>query len=233
MGDPICAIFAPQGAEFKAVRKGLKRCGRLGHTALFPIPIGPQAIQAYLDRWHRSELPRLGHSPAVLVMGLCGSLTPKLNVGDRVLYHTCLDAGVFTSVPPLLCDAALRLTVQERLGNAVTVVTALTCDRMVHRANEKLDLGQCYGAQVVDMEGYAFLKGLQGLGVAVGMLRVVSDDACGDVPDLSAAIAEHGTLKPTALALSLVREPRKGFRLIQGSLAGLKQLEQSVLELFV
>jgi hypothetical protein len=82
------------------------------------------------------------------------------------------------------------------------------------------------------MEGYAFLSALEPAGVSVGMLRVVSDDALHDLPDLSAAMTEAGTLNPAKLALSMMTQPRNALRLIQGSLASLKQLENVAADLF-
>jgi hypothetical protein len=225
MSCPICAIFVPQGAEFKAVQRGLNRSPQ-SSIALYSIPMGPQAVHAYLQQWQHSELNALGNSPSVLLMGLCGSLVPGLGIGDRVLYRSCLDARDADSVPQLDCDATLLKTLQERLGKTVTTVTSLMCDRMVHQATEKQALALRYGAQVVDMEGYAFLNALQSTGVAINMLRVVSDDSRHDLPDLSAAMIDNGTLKPMALAANMIREPRNALRLVQGSLKGLKQLEQ-------
>jgi purine-nucleoside phosphorylase len=230
MSSPVCAIFVPQGAEFKAVQRGLNRRTQ-SSIALYGIPMGPQPVQAYLQQWQHAELKSLGDSPSVLLMGLCGSLVPDLGIGDRVLYRSCLDAQSVDSVPQLDCEATLLKTLQERLGKTVTTVTSLMCDHMVHRATEKQALALRYGTQVVDMEGHAFLRVLQSTGVAVNMLRVVSDDALHDLPDLSAAMTDAGTLKPMALAATMIRAPQNALRLIQGSLKGLKQLEQIAAEL--
>jgi purine-nucleoside phosphorylase len=229
MSRPVCAVFVPQGAEFKAVQRGLNRSPQ-SFIALYGIPMGPQPVQVYLQQWQHTELKSLGDSPSVLLMGLCGSLVPELGIGDRVLYRSCLDAQGVDSVPQLDCNATLLKTLQERLGKTVTTVTSLMCDRMVHRATEKQALALRYGTQVVDMEGHAFLSAFQSLGVAVNMLRVVSDDAQHDLPDLSAAMTDTGTLKPMALATTMIREPQNALRLIQGSLKGLKQLEQIATE---
>jgi Phosphorylase superfamily len=230
MSGLIHAVFVPQGAEFKAVQRGLN-CNPQSSIALYSIPMGPQPVQTYLQQWQHEALKSLGDSPSVLLMGLCGSLVPELGIGDRVLYRSCLDAQGGDSVPQLDCDATLLKTLQERLGKTVITVTSLMCDRMVHRATEKQALALRYGAQVVDMEGHAFLNAFQSTGVAVNMLRVVSDDAQHDLPDLSTAMTDTGTLKPIALAANMIREPRNALRLIQGSLKGLKQLEQLAAEL--
>jgi purine-nucleoside phosphorylase len=230
MSSFIDTIFVPQGPEFKAVQQGLNRNG--AKAALHATPMGPRAIEAYLEQWLKTEFRGLNRTPSVLLMGLCGSMSPGFGIGDRVLYRSCIDAQSPDSVSPLLCDPALTKTLQERLENAVTIVTSATCDRMVHLASEKQALAKRYGVEVVDMEGHAFLSALLPTGIAVGMLRIVSDDALHDLPDLSAAMTEAGTLNPAKLALSMMTQPRNALRLIQGSLASLKQLENAAADLF-
>jgi purine-nucleoside phosphorylase len=231
--DTICidTIFVPQGPEFKAVQRGLNRTG--AKVALCATTMGPYAIKGCLEQWLKTEFRGLSQTPYVLLMGLCGSVSPSLGVGDRVLYRSCVDAQASDSVAPLPCDAALVTTLQERLENAVTVVTSVTCDRMIHRASDKQALAERYGVDVVDMEGHAFLSALDSTGISAGMLRVVSDDALHDLPDLSAAMTEAGTLNPTKLALSMISQPRNALRLIQGSLSSLKQLENAAADLFM
>jgi purine-nucleoside phosphorylase len=230
MSSFIDIIFVPQGPEFKAVQRGLHRSGT--KAALYATPMGPLAIKAYLEKWLKTEFREFDRTPCALLMGLCGSVSPNLGIGDRILYRSCIDVQSSDSVSPLLCDAALTTTLQGHLKNAVTVVTAATCDRMVHLASDKQALAKRYGVEVVDMEGHAFLNTLAPTGIAVGMLRVVSDDALHDLPDLSAAMAETGTLNSAKLALSMMAQPRNALRLIRGSLASLKQLESAAADLF-
>jgi Phosphorylase superfamily len=231
MSCPVNAIFVPQGAEFQAVQRGLRRCDALRSVALYAIAMGPQPTHQFLQQWLPTDRKILGHEPSVLLVGLCGSLTAQLKVGDRVLYQSCVDGRESTSVPVLPCDALLLQALQERLRPSVTQVTGLMCDRLVHLATQKAALAQQYPTEVVDMEGYSFLHTLKGTNIKVGMLRVVSDDAQHDVPDLAAAMTETGELKPLALASSMLRQPRRALRLIQGSLAGLKQLEGAIVDL--
>jgi Phosphorylase superfamily len=231
MPCPVNAIFVPQGAEFKAVQQGLKRSGAADTVLLHPIPMGPQPTGLCLEQWLQTKRQHFDHAPSVLLVGLCGSLTSQLGVGDRVLYQSCIDGRVPPSVPVLHCSESLLQALQERLGPSVTQVTGLMCDRLVHLATQKATLAQQYPTEVVDMEGYAFLQALKSTDVRVGMMRVVSDDAQHDVPDLAAAMTETGELKPLALASSMILQPRRALRLIQGSLAGLKQLEAAIVEL--
>jgi Phosphorylase superfamily len=228
---PVHAIFVPQGAEFKAVQQGLKRRGAADTVLLYATPMGPRPTQQWLEQWLQTERQHLGHTPSVILVGLCGSLTTRLGVGDRVLYHSCIDGRVCSSVPALHCDNSLLQALQERLNPSVTQVTGLMCDRLVHLATQKAALAEQYPTEVVDMEGYAFLQTLQSTDIKVGMLRVVSDDAEHDVPNLAAAMTDTGELNPLALASSMMRQPRRALRLIRGSLAGLKQLETAIAEL--
>jgi Phosphorylase superfamily len=232
MPCPVNAIFVPQGAEFKAVQRGLKRTGVSNSVLLYATPMGPQPTGQFLEQWLQADRKSLGDRPSVLLVGLCGSLTAQLNVGDRVLYQSCIDGRVSPCVPVLPCDESLLQALQERLNPSVTQVTGLMCDRLVHLATQKATLAQQYLTEVVDMEGYAFLQALRSTDMKVGMLRVVSDDAQHDVPDLADAMTEAGELKPLALVGSMVRQPRRALRLIRGSLAGLKQLEAAIVELW-
>lgn len=229
MSSLIDVIFVPQGSEFKAVQRGLNRAG--AKVALYATPMGPHAIKRCLEQWRQTELRRFDLPPCVVLMGLCGSVSPSFGIGDQVLYRSCIDAQSPISVPPLSCDPALLTTLQERLENDVTIVTSVMRDRIVHRASDKQALADRYGVQVVDMEGYAFLSALESTGISVGMLRVVSDDVFHDLPDLSTTMTEAGTLNPAKLAFSMMTQPRNALRLIQGSLASLKQLENAATDL--
>ncbi len=234
MSSPIKTIFVPQGAEFKAVQRGLKRgCDPVPN--LRAIPMGPTAVAAYVKQWIASEAASGSTAGAVLIMGLCGSLTPTLTVADAVVYASSL-VDVADALPAakekLMFDSGLYSTLLERLEKSVTGVTGLMCDRVVHEAAAKQTLAQLYGADVVDMEGYSILSILQAAGVPVAMLRVVSDDAEHDFPDLSGALTAQGTLKPLPLAMTLIRQPRQAWRLIRGSLRALQQLERLTAQLF-
>jgi Phosphorylase superfamily len=231
MPCPVNAIFVPQGAELKAVQRGLKRSGAVESMLLYATPMGPQPTGQFLEQWLQKNRTQLGDGPSILLVGLCGSLTAQLNVGDRVLYQSCIDGRVPPSVPALPCDESLLQALQERLSSSVTQVTGLMCDRLVHLATQKATLAQQYPAKVVDMEGYTFLQALQSSDIKVGMLRVVSDDAHHDVPDLAAAMTDTGDLNPLALASSMICQPRRALRLIRGSLTGLKALEEAIMAL--
>lgn len=231
-------ILVPQGAEYQVVCRGLRQ----SQTAIpvMPIPIGQTAVAKTLQKWllvDRAEtLPQ-----RVLVMGVCGSLHSNYRVGDGVLYESCqgLETVLETALETApgrpserqFTDPALTQQLHSVLSDRVSLVRSLTSDRVIHVASEKQRLGQHYGAAVVDMEGYAILQMLQKAGIAVAMLRTVSDDCHHDMPDLSTAISASGTLQPIPLALRLMRQPIASLRFIQGTLTALESLRQLTIAL--
>jgi hypothetical protein len=201
-------ILVPQGAEYQAVCRGLKSW--LHPPEVRSIPVGVAPVQ------HALCSIDLQNVSGVVVMGLCGSLSPRHQIGDAIIYHACVD-GVGTVKD---CDRSLTQRLQD--GLKVSPVRALTSDRVIWSASEKQDLGKTHGADVVDMEGMAVMS----LNLPIAMVRVVSDDVHHDLPDLSGAIDESGTLRSRPLATGMLRQPLKSLRLIRGSLAGLRSLRE-------
>lgn len=228
-GLPFHAILVPQGAEYRTVCRGLK----FAHSSIpltVAIPIGPRAVRQFLEqlqlRIHISQ-------PKVLVMGLCGSLKPNLAVGDIVLYEHCLYAANQEILLQHACDVSLTAQLYLALKEKVTLVKALTSDRMIYAAQEKQFLARTTDADVVDMEGFTVVEFLSRAGFAVTTLRVVSDDCHHDLPNLTTAISPEGKLQTLPLALRMIRQPAAATRLIRGSLQGLRVLQDLTTELFI
>ncbi|MGL6137710.1 MAG: hypothetical protein ACRC2M_10480, partial [Planktothrix sp.] len=87
--EPFNFILVPQGQEYRAVLKGLRPINS-STIKVLPIPIGSQYLTVYLKKWLNSEVVNSRSSIQVLVLGLCGSLSPNLRVGDVVVYQNCL-----------------------------------------------------------------------------------------------------------------------------------------------
>jgi len=213
----IDIVLVPQGAEYQAVRRGL---GQARVPVVVPIPVSPAPLSRYLKTWQQTE-PLAGKK--LLVMGLCGGLVPRHAIADLVLYRECSNRPDPRTVLP--CDAALLEWLQKKLPSGAAVVRALTSDRLVWSASEKQQLAQQYSADVVDMEGFAALEALHQTSARVAMLRVVSDNARHDLPDLTSAISQDGALRTLPLAWGLASQPIAATRLIRGSLRSLKTLE--------
>ncbi|MEI6444711.1 MAG: phosphorylase [Nostocales cyanobacterium ELA583] len=213
-------ILAPRGAEYQAVCRGLGRVTSSPPHVL-AIPMGIEPVRQYLQQLTDYQENR------ILMMGLCGSLNKNYQVGDIVLYQNCFYQGNLQE-----CDNSFTADIHNQLGDHVSLVKGLTSDacggrsqRIICTTTEKYQLHQKSAADVVDMEGYAFLEFFQQLPkLQVAILRVVSDDAHHDIPNITSAISADGLLQPLPLAWALIRQPLAATRLITGSLKGLKAL---------
>ncbi|WP_334893014.1 5'-methylthioadenosine/S-adenosylhomocysteine nucleosidase family protein [Nostoc sp.] len=212
---PINTILVPQGAEYKAVCRGLS-----GVTGSMPtvvaIPVGMKPLLKYLQ-----QAQVLTPKSRVLIMGICGSLSDRYKVGDIVLYQDCVYQGKRQE-----CDRNFTTQLHSRVPEKVSLVKSLTSDRVIWSAAEKRHLGETLAADVVDMEGFTALEFFNATGVAVAMVRVVSDNCQHDIPNLTSAINSDGSLNPFPLAMEMLRQPLAATRLIRGSLTALKTLEQ-------
>ncbi|PAX59756.1 5'-methylthioadenosine/S-adenosylhomocysteine nucleosidase family protein [Brunnivagina elsteri] len=225
----IQAILVPQGAEYKAVCKGLNSItGKI--PQVIAIPIGSPRLIKYLEKLDIIAELRKELQPKILVMGLCGSLKPEYNIGDIVIYQSCIYHN--NSEKNLIREFERNLTtdlvnqLELHQKKQISKVKGITCDRIISSSAEKHHLAQTYDVDVVDMEGFTILGFFNSLGISVAMLRVVSDDSTHDLPDLNSAISSQGSLQTLPLALGMLRHPVAATRLIRGSLQGLKVLEQ-------
>lgn len=227
---PIQIILVPQGAEYKAVCKGLSRV-KPPKPQVLAIPVGCEPLVRYLESYHQA-----GHlnypQPRVLLMGLCGSLSPRYTIGDIVLYQDCIYQSKEPTPLSRSCDRQLTTLLHQKLKERVSLVNSLTSDRLVYSASEKRHLGQIYNTEVVDMEGFATLEVLSQVGVAVAMVRVISDDSDHNIPNLTSAISPNGSLQPLSLAIGMLRQPIAATRLIRGALHGLQVLQKVTTVLF-
>lgn len=222
-------VLVPQGAEYLAVCKGLEKACAVNKPKVLSIPVGMEPVTRYL-----TEIQGIFtsySSPRVLILGLCGSLSPRYGIGDLAVYQECaIESDNQLLVRPL--DLQLTNLLREKLETKTNLVRGLTSDRLIWQGKEKLQLGQMYNASVVDMEGFAALEVLDRNRVRVTMLRVVSDDCNGDIPNLNNVISTDGKIEPRPLAIAMIKKPLAAFRLIRGSLIGLKRLQKITIKLF-
>ncbi|MFM2311020.1 MAG: hypothetical protein RLZZ04_296 [Cyanobacteriota bacterium] len=234
----INTIVVPQGAEYQAVCRGLAKAkvknslqdSSQNSIQVIAIPLGvKQMTQVLAD--HSAVI---SNSTNVLIMGLCGSLSNAYGVGDSVVVKSCVDLDHhFVDL-----DAELTAAIQRKLSKSsieiseIDLVTALTSDRIITQAATKGILAQEYAASIVEMEGSSYVRALTSQGKSVAMVRVVSDDLRGNLPDLNQAINSQGHLQTFPLAIALLKQPIAAIRLIRGSLTGLKALEEITAKLF-
>ncbi|MEM9002488.1 MAG: hypothetical protein AAGE59_03060 [Cyanobacteria bacterium P01_F01_bin.86] len=211
--DGISVILVPVGAESRAVKQALKTVQNAPQVV--EIPAGPQAVTRFLQTW---DHPQIFQSGGVLLLGLGGSLSPALGIGDGVLVEQILAAD---SAETYACDRTLTAELAAQLGMPTAV--GVTCDRVITTAVEKRALRDRYGADVVDMEAAAILRELPDCRMTI--LRVISDDCHHDLPDIAGAIGVDGSIKVLPMALSFLKHPVAALRLIRSALRGLKCLE--------
>jgi hypothetical protein len=201
------AIVVPRGAELQAVRRGWSAPA----PAFVAIPAGRSAGAAVADR------------PAgerVLVLGLCGALDPALRVGDVVVYDRMIAGNV---AYPL--DAELTAALGAAFSRGP--VAGIAAPGVVDTAAAKRALAAEHGAAAVDMEGGVLAAAFARSGGRCAMLRVVSDDAHGDLPDLRDVYTPGGDLRAFALALALLRTPARSVRFVRNAQTALRALERA------
>lgn len=212
MQDKVHTILVPAGAEYKAVKRGL---GKVQNgPQLVAIPAGPQGLEIFLRDWSVPELSGKG----LLLMGLGGSLASKYKVGEAIALQK-----IWNHVTGQIFECDAEIT--QRLVQQLTIESGIgvSCDCIITSAAEKQQLGDTYSAAIVDMEAAVLLETLS---VAVGIVRVISDNCQGDLPDIGDAIAPDGSLRPVQMAISFAKKPKAAIRLIRGSLRALEKLEE-------
>ncbi len=229
--SPIQAILVPQGAEYKAVCRGLSRVNSPKPLVL-PIPIGCMPLTKYLEKLQQADQFLKDSQPQVLLMGLCGSLSPHYAIGDVVVYRECVYESNASEPLSQLCEGEITTLLHDKLKERASLVRGLTSDRIIHSASEKHHLGQIYNTEVVDMEGFPALEILSQAGVAVAMVRVISDDSQHNLPNLTSALSPDGSLLPLPLAIGMIRQPISAIRLIRGAIRGLRVLQSVTTLLF-
>ena len=235
------SILVPQGAEAAAVRQGLKRALKQSpkqdskqaqaSPAVLAIAMGPEATASRLAT--ALDSGNLAPGSRVLVLGVAGSLSPRLSVGDAVIYE-CFTEQSTESNPTTEQIQTMQeysAELQSRLPTA-RLVTALSSDRLIHSAQEKAQLQTSTGAEAVDMEAAAIQRALAPQGCQISTVRVISDARDMDLPNIEGVIAPNGELNGLKMAMAMVRQPKASINLIQGSLQALKVLETVTYKIF-
>ena len=159
-----------------------------------------------------------------IVAGISGSLKPAFGAGDilvarRVDTHAAgwrglrageepaLSTGRDTSSNPgetIAIDG--RLVNQASMCGATIVDTFLTVDRLVRRAEEKVQLGR--RADAIDMESFMVIRESKARGVPGLAIRVVGDTATEDLPlDFAAATRPDGSISTPRVLADAFRRP--------------------------
>lgn len=216
----IKTIFVATNAEATAVKRGLKKLF-LNNIQVICIPMGVKSLKNYLATMDLPPQP-------ILVLGLGGSLDPKYSLGDLVLYENCLYQPELGELMRKSGDPQLNELIYHQLQPSVSLVTGLTCDRLITTTTAKQKLKEVYLAEVVDMESFTILSRFP----QVAILRVISDNCQQTLPDLNQAIDSQGKLKTIPMLKAMTKQPLAGAKLIYSSLISLNILTQTTYKLF-
>jgi adenosylhomocysteine nucleosidase len=137
-------------------------------------------------------------SDRVVVVGVCGAVDPRLELGALVVPQVVLD------------EASGRTYRPTPLGGVVAAGTLLTTD-VLHRDPAKLDALRRAGVVAVDMESAAIGAASEARGVPWSVFRAVSDHAGDPLVDdeLVALSNADGTANVRNVVRFLVRHPRR------------------------
>lgn len=211
----IDAIVVPRGAEARAVERGWEGPA----PRLLRVPAGRTAGPATASAL--DDGPRL---ETALVLGLCGALDPALQVSEPVVY-----ADIVDSAQLLALDAEMSQTCAAALD--CPLVRAANVDTVVGDVAAKSALRSSTGASVIDMEAAALARVLRQRGIHVAMVRIVSDSATNELPDLSGIYDADGALRPWPLLLAFARAPGRSMRFIADARASLAALRSAATRL--
>lgn len=214
----IQVILVPAGAEYSAVQRGLR--GLKNKPELIAVPAGPQGVKQFLQDQKEQSWTRQN----VLLMGLGGSLSLSYSVGDGVIVEQVWNG--YDPAEVHSCDLDLTAWIEKRLG--LERVVGVTCDHVITKVEEKLELGDRYQASIVDMESAILAEALPNF----ANVRVISDSCQHELPDISQSISSDGSVKGGAIALSFLTRPIAAIRLISGALRGLSALTAITAQLF-
>lgn len=141
----IHTIIVPQGAEYQAVCRGVSRV-TADQLQVIAIPMGMESLRQFL------ALSCQHLNQPVLLMGLCGSLNQCYGVGDLVLYRDCIDQNHLQA-----CSSNLTADIYKKIEEQVSFVKGLTSDCVISLTEEKSNLHEQSGTDIVDIEEFAFL----------------------------------------------------------------------------
>lgn len=202
-------IVAAMPMEVADLVSGLKKVWRYQSVAVPVIEgeYGGKIIAVAVGGMGRASAARAaevliaGHRPGWLISaGFAGALNPAYARNDLIVPREVIDregSSFVVDFPP-----EMAVSVQHARGRLLTV------DRVVLRAADKGELHRSYQADLVDMESSAVAAVCQEKMVRFLSIRVISDDAHGDLPDeITAIMNPSGVYRVGATLRSLWRRP--------------------------
>ena len=219
---PRLCVVAAASIEFKAVTQQLSETifstddelntcrGRAGRNQITVLQanIGAVGFREKLVSYLRKQA-----CDAVVVLGLGGGLSPDLKTGETILYDTCFlfrPEDDTSEGEAQTTDFNLSSSLRQRLmsdGCPAVFAAGLTIDFMVTTPDEKLSMGESYGAAVVDMESYDVMAAASQLKIPIVVVRVILDEAKQKTPDFNIGISEDGKMSDAKSAQAMMMRP--------------------------
>lgn len=223
----LCVVTAAE-IEFKAVASrlnerqytqsdGMKQCrGRVGRNF---VTVLQSEIGAYGFKERLSAHLRETKYDALFIIGLAGALSPDLKTGEVIFYDTCFlfrpefgpEAETASNADlTSVCDFQVSSTLRQQLmeqGLDCMFGAGLTLDFMVTTPEEKLAMGESYGAAAVDMESHDVIAVGTEFSLPVIALRVILDEAEQKTPDFNMALDDSGRINNMKALFSMLLRP--------------------------
>lgn len=139
----------------------------------------------------------LYHPVQIQSVGFAGALDPALKVGTIFVPGRVIDAGDGSSV--------------ETHSGAGVLVTFGS----VAGAEQKKSLAAAYGAQAVDMEAAAVARGASAHGVGFSAVKVISDQAGFDFPEMNRFTDSKGRFRQAKFLIHAGIRPRLWSRVLK------------------
>ncbi|MGQ9897950.1 MAG: phosphorylase family protein [Acidobacteriota bacterium] len=216
---PSLLLFVATPGEERAVLGAPLKSAQIVRTGIGPANAARAARQALAALPSRCR-------PLVAVAGIGGALSPSLAIGDVVLgtHARSADGDRLPCCPTTLVRAADRLTAT---GFAVHQGDHLTTTQVVCQAAAKRELYVHTKALVVDMESYAIAQVASRSALPLLLLRVISDDAHRDLPNLNAGLDSNYGLRPLGMTATLLSHPVASVRFLHCLRYALMKLRQA------
>ena len=230
-------IFAASGIEAQPVRKiagvtagnSAGRCG-VNDLILMAGAMGPRSAQDKAQAALKiTSVANGGRKPdAVLVIGLCGGLSPMLPERRIVAFSECLSTEA--TKPPLACSQTILHSVMDLLTSSnirCDRVVGITSPRLATTRSERLTLAGS-GATVVDMESYSVLDAARAAGIPAAVIRVVSDSIDWELPDFNRALNDVGALDGRKALKVALGSPIRTARLLMANRRAMQSLAKAL-----
>lgn len=233
-------VFAASTSEARSVEQLMIRSkndpplnsGRVGNNevVLFITGIGPKAARASAaSTLNPSQVPTahtvIRRPDSVVVIGICGSLTPSIAEGEVTVYSECLSTE--KGAARLSCTAPLVKRTTSLLsdkGISCRTAVGISSARVATTKSEKLTLAKS-GAEVVDMESYEAVAAASQVALPVVVIRVVSDSLDRRLPDFNLALKENGEINSLSLLKVAIGSPILTVKVLAASRRALGKLK--------